>query len=53
MPKHQWQYNGVATMAELVDWCEKHVRGEYVYHGWETIVFHTGRAHAMFLLRWA
>ncbi len=39
-------------MAELVDWCHRHVPGEFVYHGWETIVFHTERAQVMFLLRW-
>jgi hypothetical protein len=40
-------------MAELVDWCYRHVPGEFVYHGWETIVFHTDRARVLFLLRWA
>jgi len=51
--KHHWQYNGVATMAELVDWCHRHVPGEFVHHGWETIVFHTEQARALFLLRWS
>jgi hypothetical protein len=49
---NHWQYNGVAAMAVIVDWCDQHIAGEYVYHGWETIVFHTGRAQSMFLLKW-
>ena len=52
IPGHHWQWNGAASMNEIITWCEQHIAGEYAYHGWETIVFHTGRAQSMFLLRW-
>ena len=53
MPSHHWQYNGAAPMYEILNWCKQHIDNEYAYHGWETIVFHTGRAQSVFLLKWS
>lgn len=53
MTKHQWQYNGIAPMYTLVAWCRKHIPNEFVYDDWDTIVFLTGRAKTLFLLRWS
>jgi len=48
-----WQYNGVAPITELVAWCEQQIPDEYVYHGWESILFLTKGAKMLFLLRWS
>jgi hypothetical protein len=48
-----WQYNGVAPMKTLVEWCEQHIPDEHVYHGWESILFLTPQAKMLFLLRWS
>lgn len=48
-----WQYNGAAPMDDIIDWCNKHISGEFMFNGFEKIIFLTDRSQVMFLLRWA
>ena len=46
-----WQYNGVAPMSVLLDWCREHL--DQVYAPFQTIYFSSEQDRTAFLLRWA
>ena len=53
MTQRQWQYNGVAPMREILDWCHQYLdQSSWHYPGWETLVFRDDCAWMMFALRW-
>jgi hypothetical protein len=53
MTQREWQYNGVAPMREILDWCHQHLdQSRWHYPGWETLVFRDDCAWMMFALRW-
>lgn len=47
-----WQYNGTAPLSEILNWADQHIQYQFLYNGFETIVFLTNRAYVLFLLRW-
>ena len=62
----EWQYNGVASWADIIDWCTKtfgprdSVSGSYYWKPpgrwkaqWETVYFTRDEDYEFFLLRWA
>ena len=60
MPKvYQWQYNGRAPWADVVDWCQEnlyhggHYEPRWYTNGHETIYFEDPKEYTLFLLRWA
>ena len=46
-----WQYNGVATFDDIMNWCEHHFGNNWVL-SFETIYFKYERDKMFFLLRW-
>jgi len=53
MTWQEWQYNGVAPMREILDWCHQHLDGtHWQYKGWETLIFHDESSYTFFKLRW-
>ena len=51
---YEWQYNGVAKMTDIIDWCwEILTIKDFSYDGWNTIHFHNEAAYALFLVRWS
>ena len=53
MTQREWQYNGVAPMREILDWCHQYLdQSRWHYPGWETLVFRDDCAWMMFALRW-
>jgi len=60
MPKvYQWQYNGRAPWADVVDWCQEnlyhggHYEPRWYTNGHETFYFEDPKEYTLFLLRWA
>jgi hypothetical protein len=54
MTWQEWQYNGVAPMREILDWCHQHLdQSRWHYPGWETLVFHDNPTYTFFKLRFA
>ena len=54
MTQRQWQYNGVAPMWEILDWCYENLEVglQWYFEGYETLVFRDDCAWMMFALRW-
>jgi hypothetical protein len=51
--KHQWQYNGVDSWNDIIQWCFHNLdRDSWSTNYNETIVFFTDRDYSHFLLRW-
>ena len=48
-----WQYNGIAKMSVILDWCLAHINDFFWYNGTETIHFTSDKAYTMFMLRWS
>lgn len=48
-----WQYNGIARMDDILEWCYAHIHKLYWWNGSDTIHFHTEDAKVMFLLKWS
>lgn len=49
----KWQYNGVAKMSEILDWCMEHILYYFWYDGFDTIHFNSDKAYTMFMLKWS
>ena len=54
---YSWQYNGVASWLDIIDWCLDNLYhgGHYEPNWWskyETIYFKDEKEYAWFLLRW-
>ena len=49
---YRWQYNGVASFAEIVKWCHEQF-GLVHTNNFDTIYFATEEKYAFFLLRWS
>jgi hypothetical protein len=47
-----WQYNGVAPMEEIVNWCNEFLTYQVWSNGYETFYFDNEAAYTAFLLRW-
>lgn len=47
-----WQYTGVGSWEEIVNWCQVTFGAENVYARWETIVFMCEKDYTTFLLKW-
>ena len=53
MTKIAWQYNGVAPMNDIIDWCDSTFPFDtYHYDGWETIYFYNESCYVFFILKW-
>ena len=55
---YSWQYNGVAPMSEIIQWCHKHldtndINDYWKYDEFATIYFLTSETYTWFLLRWS
>ena len=54
MPVYKWQYNGVAKMVDIIEWCHFTLPFDaYNYCYYETIEFYDEAAYALFLVRWS
>ena len=54
MPVYKWQYNGVAKMTDIIDWCWATLTyGTWNYRYLETIEFYDEASYTLFLVRWA
>ena len=47
-----WQYNGVASFDDVLEWCEEQLGNDFVWN-FETIYFKTQEDKMMFALRWS
>ena len=54
MPVYKWQYNGVAKMVDIIEWCWATLTyGTWNYRYLETIEFYDEASYTLFLVRWS
>jgi len=54
MKRIEWQYNGVASMNDIVTWCNMNLHEDtWFFNRYETIYFFDEPSYLHFVMRWS